>query len=123
MGTFNVDVQIAHPTGEVFATVEALVDTGATYTMMPATLLRSLGIEPHRTSRFETADGRVIEMQVGRARLRLGDQEEVTLVVFGDDGVEPLIGAVALEDFLLAPDPIRGTLVPIAGLLRGLRLI
>src|SRR5688500_1719657 len=101
MATLHADVQVVHPNGVLLATDEALVDTGATYIMMHAALLRGLGIEPHRTSRFETADGRVIDMQVGRARLRLGEQEELTLVVFG---VEPLLGDVALEDFLLAPD-------------------
>ena len=123
MGMFSIEVQVAHPTEQRFESIEALVDTGATYTVLPATLLRSLGIQPHRTSEFELADGRVVEMQVGRALLRLGDQEEVTLVVFGEEGVAPLLGAVALEDFLLAADPIRGSLVPIPGLLRGLRLL
>ena len=43
----------------------------------------------------------------------------MTLVVFGEDGVDPLLGAVTLEEFLLAPDPIRQRLIPIPGLLKG----
>ena len=121
MGTFDVTMQVANVSGDRFESVDAMVDTGATYTVLPGSLLRELGIAPHRTSTFELADGRKLEMQVGRALVRLGDGEEVTLVIFGEDDVAPLLGAVTLEDFLLAPDPIRGRLMPIPGLLRGFR--
>jgi len=121
MGTFDVTMQVGNPQGSNFESIDAMVDTGVTYTVLPSSMLRRLGIEPHRTSTFELADGRQVEMQVGRALVRLGDQEEITLVIFGDEGIAPLLGAVTLEHFLLAPDPIRGRLMPTPGLLRGFR--
>ena len=42
MGTFSADMEIGDRNGTGFETVNALVDTGATYTVLPASLLRSL---------------------------------------------------------------------------------
>ncbi len=39
-----------------------------------------------------------------------------TLVVFGDEGSIPLLGAYTLEGFGLAADPINRRLVPVRGL-------
>jgi hypothetical protein len=86
---------------------------------LPATVLRRLGVEPHRTSVFELADGTRREWPMGRTWLRLDGRQELSLVVFGDDETEAILGAVALEEFLLAPDPIRHRLVPVAGLMMG----
>jgi hypothetical protein len=58
-----------------------------------------------------------MQWQMGRTRLRIGDQMEMSLVVFGEDNVEPLLGAVTLEELLLAPDPIRQRLVPVSALM------
>ena len=58
---------------------------------------------------------------MGRTWLRLDGSEEMTLVVFGEDDVQPLLGAVTLEEFLLAPDPVRKRLVSVHGLLMSLR--
>ena len=117
MGTFKVDVEIGDPAGQRFERLEALVDTGSTYSMFPAEILRRLGVEPHRTSTFELADGSQREWPIGRTWLRLDGRRELSLVVFGDEDSEPLLGAVALEEFLLAPDPMRRRLVPIPGLM------
>ena len=121
MGTFSVEMLVAGTQERRFEPIEAMVDTGATYTVLPASLLRRLGIEPHRSSLFELADGRQLELPVGRALIRLGDQEELSLVIFGDEDAVPLLGAVTLEDFLLAPDPVRKRLMPVPGLLRRFR--
>jgi aspartyl protease family protein len=80
--------------------VEVLVDTGATYTVLPRGLLEKLEITPHAHGRFEIADGSVVELDIGRAWVRLDGHEEFTLVVFGDDA---LLGAVTLEEMHLAP--------------------
>jgi clan AA aspartic protease len=121
MGTFSVDVQVGDQAGTSFRSIEALVDTGATYTVLPASILKELGVEPHRTSLFELADGSQHEWQMGRTWVKLQGKQEMTLVVFGEENVSPILGAVTLEEFLLAPDPIRKTLVPVPGLLMTLR--
>jgi aspartyl protease family protein len=120
MGRFAVTLEIGSQTGDEFRAVEALVDTGATYTVLPGSVLRELGIQAHRTSVFELADGTRREWQMGRAWVRLDGKQEMTLVVFGEEDVEPLLGAVTREEFLLAPDPVRKVLVPVPGLLMTL---
>ena len=121
MGTFSVSLEVGDQAGNQYRTVEALVDTGATYTVLPASVLRELGVVPHRTSVFELADGSQHEWQMGRTWVRLQDKLEMTLVVFGEEDISPLLGAVTLEEFLLAPDPIRKTLMSVPGLLMTLR--
>jgi len=46
MGTFRVSVEIGDPAGERFEPVEALVDTGAGYTVVPRSILESLRCQP-----------------------------------------------------------------------------
>jgi len=118
VGTFSVSVQVGSVAGPQYETVEALVDTGATYGVLPASTLRSLGVQPVERYQFELADDRVVEYEVGHARLRLNGRERIVLVVFGPEGVTPLLGATTLELFGLAVDPVHKKLVPVRGLLK-----
>ncbi len=70
MGIFTVTLEIGDPQGRRFETVEALVDTGATLTSAPASLLRSLGVEATRSGTFEYADGRRVDWRSGRPKLK-----------------------------------------------------
>ena len=115
MGTFQVAVEVAGPDRARFVHVEALVDTGSTYTVLPRRLLQELGVVSHHRGQFELADGRVVERDLGRAWIRLESREELTLVVFGDDA---LLGAVTLEEFNRAVDPIGQRLVPVRALMK-----
>ena len=117
MGTFRVRIEIGDARGERWETVEALVDTGATYTMAPAALLKRLGITPHAREVFTLADGRRAEHDIGHGWIRVNERTVITLVVFGEAGSEPLLGAYSLEGLRLAPDPVGRRLVPVPGLL------
>jgi hypothetical protein len=44
MGHFRVTLYVGHRAGERFAPIEALVDTGATYTWIPRDVLERLGV-------------------------------------------------------------------------------
>jgi predicted aspartyl protease len=116
MSTFSVPLEVGDPAGQRFEAFEALVDTGSTFTVMPGATLRRLGVTPHRTSTFELADGTQTEWAVGQTWVRLNDLALMTLVVFGDEGVAPILGAVTLGEFLLAPDPVRRELISVPGL-------
>jgi clan AA aspartic protease len=122
MSTFNVTLEVGDPKGEAFESVEALVDTDSTFTVLPVSLLRRLGVTPHRRTRFEMADGSQTDWDVGQTVVRLKETTQTTVVVFGSDNTEPILGAVTLEEFLLGVDPVRQELVPVTGLLmRGRR--
>jgi clan AA aspartic protease len=113
MGTFSVPISVGDEARQRFEEIEALVDTGATNTTLPADLLKRLGVEPHRSAVFELADGRELELQIGRAWVRVDGQQEFTQVVFGPPGSGPILGAITLEEMNLAVDPVAGRLVPV----------
>ena len=116
MGTFRVNLEIGDPGGQRFEQVEALVDSGATYTFIPRSVLGALGVQPHRTMSFQMADGSRIQRDFGRTWLKLSGEQEVSPVIFGDDEVTPLLGAVTLEIFGLGIDTVNTRLVPVTAL-------
>jgi len=119
MGTFRVSIEIGDPAGQRYESVEALVDTGATYTTVPVPLLERLGVVPHARDAFVLADGRRVDRDIGRTWVRVDGRAELTLVVFADPETPPLLGAYTLEGLRLAADPIGRRLVPVPGLLLG----
>ena len=116
MGTFSVEVGVGNPVSVATETVEALVDTGATFSMMPASLLRRLGIQPTRTRRLRLANGQVEERRTGMALFEVDGIDGEAMVVFGPDNLH-LLGATTLEVLLLVVDPINKQLMPEVGLL------
>lgn len=117
MGTFSVPVEIGDPAGRRFSPVQALVDTGASHTLLPSSVLRDLGVEPHTQGKFQIANGEIVTRDIGRAWIRLDGQTEMTIVVFGDERTPALLGAVTLEEFGLGVDLIAKRLIPVPRLL------
>ncbi len=118
MGTFTVRARVWNPADrDREAAVELLVDTGATYTVMPTSLLRGLGVEPVRTARLRLADGRTVERPLGEVGMEVGGiSTGATPTVFGEEGIY-LLGAVTMEQLGLAPDPVQKRLIPTETLL------
>ena len=117
MGTFNVDIELGNPSGSGYRTVSALVDTGASHTAIPASMLRELEITPHTRGMFRLADGRRLELDIGQTWVRLDGIAQMTLVVFASEATSPVLGAVTLEEFRLGVDPVSQRLIPVEGLL------
>ena len=111
MGLFKVDIAVGNPTAPVFSAVEAVVDTGAVYSMMPKSFLEGLGISATEEQRFTLADGNLHSYGLGEARFRIEGRERTTPVIFGEDGVY-LLGAVSLEAFGLIADTTHQRLIP-----------
>jgi len=118
MGTFRVKIEVGDADGERWESVDALVDTGASFTVVPASILPRAGVFPRERWPFELADGRTVEKEIGDARVRVNGRTAPTLVVFGDETPEALLGAHSLQGLLLAPDPINHRLIPVPGLLK-----
>ena len=85
--------------------VRVLVDTGATYTMLPRDLLEALDIEPVGTERVRLADGRLAEWGLGEAYVRYGRYATHTWVLFGESRTVSVLGALTLEELRLQVDP------------------
>jgi aspartyl protease family protein len=115
MGVFHVTIEAADRNGTRFEPVDVLVDTGATYTTLPAEMLRRFGVQPIRRQRFLLADGSEMTKEVGEARVRVEGREQNTVVVFADNGATSLLGAVTLEELGLAVDPVGRQLIEVRG--------
>lgn len=114
MGVFRTDVGIAalSTPDRRRELVNVMVDTGSEYNWVPAELLAEIGIVPVRVDRFETADGRVLEREIGFAMLYAGGRSTPSIVVFGRAGDMTLLGAFGLEGLNLRVDLGRKELVP-----------
>ena len=113
MGVFRVDIEVGDLSGEQFLGVQALVDTGSSYTSLPARLLARLGVLPTGQRPFRQADDRIVQRQTGHARFRLNGDEVITPVVFDPANAEPLLGALTLEAFGLGVDLVNQQLISI----------
>ena len=112
VGTFSVDFVIRNRNGSQAKTLNGVVDTGASYTVIPAQILDELGIEKRKTRTFSFGDGSRRELATGWVEMELqGDRDDVQ-VVFGPDSRKILIGAIALETFALAADAKYRRLIP-----------
>ena len=116
MGLFSVDGELEGPAER--ETVTMLVDAGATYSAVPASLAARLGFPPNREDTVEMADGRRLRLPVVEARVRINGRQAPTLAIITQG--RPLLGAHALEGFGLAVDPSRKRLVPAQGFLGAL---
>jgi len=112
MGTFSYPLEVIAADGSRSATVSTLVDTGSTYTCLPASLLRELGIVPYRRIRSELADGSIVEDDLGIVHVRVQGVYTPTLAIFAAEGAPALLGAYTLEGALLVVDPVRQRLRP-----------
>jgi predicted aspartyl protease len=113
MGLFHVSAHLTGPTGRTEA-VDLLVDTGATFLVVPQDLADRLDLHPTRSCPIQTAGGREEDWPLGEVRLALNADEVTTRCLIAPGG-PALLGAVALESLLLAVDPVARRLVPIKG--------
>ena len=121
MGTFSCQIEVFSADGSRSESVDALVDTGSTYTCLPSALLTRLGVEPRRRIQSELADGSIVEDAIGEARVRVEGVETTTIVVIVDEAAPTLLGAYTLEGALLIVDPVRQRLAPTHALRMGKR--
>ena len=95
--------------------LDALIDTGACFSSVPGPILRELGVTPIRRVRLRLANGESHIQELGQVRAEINGDEEETLVIFGEPGSPPAIGAYTLEGLALGVDPIEARLIPIEG--------
>ncbi len=117
MGTFFVEIQIGNPSAQRWTTVEALVDTGASTSSLPASILQQLDVEPKRQKTYRFAQGETRRMGVGQTYIRIMGEEFITDFIFNDEATTPLLGALTLESAHLIVDPREKQLIPSDGLL------
>ena len=113
MGTFSTMVRVGNPDGGDMIEVEALVDTGASFAMFPASLLDGLRISRSSQVDATLADGSEVSYWRGRALIGIDDREEICPAIFGPEGDDAsIVGATTLQMLMFKVDPVREVLEP-----------
>ena len=117
MGVTYIAGTVRGPTSKE-AVVRFLVDSGATYSLLPKAVWETIELAPKRELGFSLADGTVIRRRVSECYVMLPQGEGHTPVILGEPGDdEPLLGAVTLEILALVLHPFSRTLQPMRLLL------
>ncbi len=108
MGITTVKLKVKNPKdpAKVFE-ADFLVDSGATYTVVPEEILSRLGIKPQGKEDFALADGKIISRKVGSAFYEYKGIERAAPVLFGEKGDSLLLGVYTLEALGLTLDPLK----------------
>jgi clan AA aspartic protease len=109
VGHVWVRVRVGDESGSKSAEVEALVDTGATLTVIPRRLAEELGLRVTGRTEVETAAGKIM-LERTRVRLELEGREELVPALISDVIDKVSIGVTALEVLGLQVDPLTGRL-------------
>ena len=89
--------------------VDALVDTGATFTVIPRRLADELSLPITGQRRVRTANGEAA-LDSARAIVQINGQSEINPVLVSDTLDRVLIGVITLETLSLTVDPTTGEL-------------
>jgi predicted aspartyl protease len=117
MGAFSVTVIIINPLDPSRQeTLECLVDTGATYSIIPGPILERLGIRPIRQDTFAVATGEQRTWAMGGIKLQVDGRTGWSMAVFGPVETPPVLGAHGLEALGLGTAPVHRRLIPITPL-------
>ena len=121
MTAFTCLVTVSSPDLHEQRDLKATVNIDNAFSMLPARLMRALGVEPSRQAHYTMPDGRRDLMAIGDVHLTVEGSSGSTPVVFGPDDAEPLLGRVALASLGLKADPTTQRLFPTHGLLPSMR--
>lgn len=115
MGITFIDGEVEGPDGKM--SVKFLVDSGASYSLLPLSVWKIIGIKPKRELEFTLADGTSIKRRVSECYIVLPQGDGHTPVILGEETDEPLLGVVTLEILGLVLNPFNRTLQPMRMLL------
>jgi clan AA aspartic protease len=109
MGHIWVNVKVGCEDASRIIETRALVDTGATLTVIPESVARELGLKVTGKSKVETGMG-IIEMNRSRAYVEIMGRSDVVPVLISNIIDKVLIGVTTLEILELEVDPLTGKL-------------
>ena len=103
MGVIRIEVGLG---GKREVRAQALVDTGATFTVIPANIARKVGLKLLAPVKVQLADGSTRRMPAATAMIRVNGRRSPATVLISPSG-EVLLGAETLEVLGLSVDPKR----------------
>ena len=114
MGLTVLEIEVGNPAKpHVTEKIEFLIDSGAIYSAVPASVLKRLGIKPLAEQQFRLASGSKIRRKKGAALFKYGKRVGGADVIFGQKGDSTLLGAFTLAALGLSLDPLRRELKPL----------
>jgi clan AA aspartic protease len=115
VGVTFIDGVVTGPAGA--ESTRFLVDSGATYTLLPEAVWRKIGLVAKRTIVATLADGTTVTRDVSSCHIALPQGDDHTPVILGRGADEALLGVVTLEILGLVLNPFDRTLQPMRMLL------
>jgi clan AA aspartic protease len=113
MGITTVTIKVKNTKNEKLMFEENfLVDSGASYPVVPKHLLDKIRIKPYREQEFSLADGRIVRRKIGEAVFEFQGNRAISPVVIGKRGDSLLLGTLTLEAMGLVLDPFARKLYP-----------
>ena len=102
MGVIRIDVVLEGKTRKLPA--KALVDTGASLSVIPRSIAQRLDLVPFKSYSVELADGRIRKLPVATAGIRVNGRSAPASVLIAPKG-EVLLGAETMELLGITVDP------------------
>ena len=109
MGHSWVEIEVSNLERTKSKKVKALVDTGASLTVLPEELAKELEIKPSGEEEVMTGAG-IIKVKSGNAWIKIKDKEKPFGVWISDFIDKVLLGVVVLETLGFKVDPKTGRL-------------
>jgi len=111
MGITHVQAVVSGPSG-LQKKVRFLVDSGATYSVLPTAVWQALGLEPQSVMDFSLADGTLITRQVSECLFELENVRRHSPVVLGEGADAAILGVVTVGNLGLVLNPFDRSLRP-----------
>ena len=108
MGETYTTLKIYGPRG--VEEVEALVDTGTTFTKIPLSLGERLGLRVRRKVEVRLSDERVVERGLCYAEVEVDGVRDLIPVALSGEGEAPLVGYTTLEILGFKINPVTASL-------------
>ncbi len=102
---FEAPITLYSDDEKVCRTVTGVVDTRVQYSVVPADILRALGIAPQGKRRCQLPCGALANLPCARPRVKLNGKLGRPVILFGEDSGQIVIGQSALSGLALAADP------------------
>ena len=110
MGLTSITAKVGK--GKKVVDVVFLVDSGATYTLLPEQVWKKLGLKPERELNFSLADGTIIKRKISETVFEIQGIRGTSPVILGEGNDEALLGAITLEVLGLILNPFSRELSP-----------
>ena len=115
MGITRIKAKVGN--GKTALNVDFLVDSGATYSLLPKSVWKKLHLLPLNEMQFSLADGTIIKRDISEVKIEYKGICRTSPVILGEDKDDALLGAVTLETMGLMLNPFTRELLPMKMLL------